>query len=57
MLEAKNASNAELIRFLDEDDKAAPATPKKDAAPAVDAPKADKTDKPAPAAPKKEEDQ
>jgi pimeloyl-ACP methyl ester carboxylesterase len=58
MLEAKNASNAELIRFLDEDDKAPLA--KKDAAPVVDAPKADKVDKPdkpAPVAPKKEEDQ
>lgn len=60
MIEARNASNAELIRFLDEDDKAPATTTKKDAAAPVDAPKVDKIDKPdrpAPAAPKKEEDQ
>lgn len=50
MLEAKSASNAELIRFLDEEDKAPPAKP--EALPAADAPKADKADKPAPVEPK-----
>ena len=59
MLEARNASNAELIRFLDEDDKAPAVKPPvtKEAPPPVDAPKADGVDKAAPApqaAPKKD---
>jgi pimeloyl-ACP methyl ester carboxylesterase len=60
MLEAKSASNAELIRFLDEDEKAPTASV--EAPPvAVTPPKADKIDKldkpdrPAPEDPKKDE--
>lgn len=53
MLEAKNASNAELIRFLDEDDKAASAVAAAVVAPKVD--KVDKVDKAAPIEPKKDE--
>jgi len=58
MLEARTASNTELIRFLDEDSKASPAKP--EVVPAVEAPKvdkADKTDKPALVEPKSGENQ
>jgi pimeloyl-ACP methyl ester carboxylesterase len=55
MLEAKNASNAELIRFLDEEEKVPPAKP--EAAPAAEGPKADKADKAPRAEPKKDEAQ
>jgi hypothetical protein len=53
MLEAKSASNAELIRFLDEEEKAP--TAKAEPAATVVAPKVDVVDKAAPAAPVKDE--